>query len=39
MFTAQVFNQGKIRFGMNHLLAKDNAKLLLNVVHWLSGLI
>jgi thiol:disulfide interchange protein DsbD len=39
MFTAQVFNQGKVRFGMNHPLAKDNAQLLLNVMHWLSGLL
>jgi len=39
MFTAQIFDQGKIRVGMNHPLAKDNAQLLLNVLHWLSGLL
>jgi hypothetical protein len=39
MFTAQIFDQGKLQVGMNHPLAKDNAQLLLNVVHWLSGLI
>jgi hypothetical protein len=38
MFTAQIFDQGKIRVGMNHPLAKDNAQLLLNVMHWLSDL-
>ncbi len=39
MFTAQIFDQGRQRVGMNHPLAKDNAQLLLNVAHWLSGLI
>lgn len=38
MFTAQIFDQGKMRVGMNHPIAKDNSKLLLNVMHWLSGL-
>jgi len=38
MFTAQVFDQGRVRAGMNHPLAKDNAQLLLNVIHWLSDL-
>jgi hypothetical protein len=36
MFTAQIFAQGRIKAGMNHPLAKDNARLLLNVMHWLS---
>ncbi|MGD8537674.1 MAG: hypothetical protein PVI66_03030 [Candidatus Aminicenantes bacterium] len=39
MFTAQIFDQGKVRVGMNHPLARDNAQLLLNVMHWLSGLL
>ncbi len=39
MFTAQVFDQGKILAGMNHFLGKDNAQFLLNIVHWLSDLI
>jgi hypothetical protein len=38
MFTAQVFDNGRIKAGMNHPLGEDNAHLLLNVVHWLSGL-
>jgi hypothetical protein len=36
MFTAQIFDQGRTKVGMNHPLAKDNARLLLNVMHWLS---
>jgi hypothetical protein len=39
MFTAQIFDQGRMRVSMNHPLAKDNAQLLLNVMHWLSDLI
>ncbi|MGB6867134.1 MAG: hypothetical protein WBE11_15715 [Candidatus Aminicenantaceae bacterium] len=39
MFTAQIFNQGRMRVGMNHPLAKGNAQLLLNVMHWLSDLL
>jgi hypothetical protein len=39
MFTAQIFDQGRVRAGMNHPLGKDNAQFLLNVVHWLSGLL
>ena len=37
MFTAQVFDQGRVRAGMNAPVAEDNAQLLLNVMHWLSG--
>ncbi|MFC2156354.1 hypothetical protein ACFLT9_00825 [Acidobacteriota bacterium] len=36
MFTAQVFERGRTKVGMNHPQSKDNAQLLLNVVHWLS---
>jgi len=39
MFSAQIFNQDKILFGMNNPLAKDNVQHLLNVMHWLSGLL
>jgi hypothetical protein len=39
MFTAQVFDNGRIKAGMNHPLGMDNARLLLNIVHWLSGLL
>jgi len=38
MFTAQAFDNGRIKAGMNHPLGRDNARLLLNVLHWLSGL-
>lgn len=37
MFTAQVFAEGRVKAGMNHPLGRDNARLLLNVLHWLSG--
>ncbi len=37
MFTAQIFDQGRVRAGMNHPLGEDNAQLLLNVMHWLSS--
>jgi hypothetical protein len=36
MFTAQIFADGRVRAGMNHPLGKDNARLLLNILHWLS---
>jgi len=39
MFTAQVFDNGKVKAGMNSPAAKDNTQLLLNVMHWLSGLL
>ncbi len=39
MFTAQVFDSGRIKAGMNHPLGKDNARLLLNIIHWLSCLL
>ena len=39
MFTAQIFDQGKIHVGMNHPLAEDNSQLLLNVMHWLSDVL
>ena len=38
MFTAQAFDNGRVKFGMNHPLGSENARLLLNVLHWLSGL-
>ena len=37
MFTAQIFDQGRVRAGMNHPLGEENAQLLLNVMHWLSS--
>lgn len=39
MFTAQAFDNGRIKAGMNHPLGKDNARLLLNILHWLSNII
>jgi len=36
MFTAQVFNNGRVKVGMNHPQAADNARFLLNIMHWLS---
>ncbi len=36
MFTAQVFNEGKVKVGMNHPQGSDNAAFLLNIIHWLS---
>jgi len=39
MFTAQVFDNGRIKAGMNYPGDQDNARLLLNVIHWLSGLL
>jgi hypothetical protein len=39
MFTAQVFAEGRVKAGMNHPLGGDNARLLLNILHWLSGLL
>ena len=38
MFTAQVFDQGRPRVGMNAPEAPHNLRLLLNVMHWLSRL-
>jgi hypothetical protein len=37
MFTAQAFDNGRVKAGMNHPLGQDNARLLLNILHWLSG--
>jgi hypothetical protein len=39
MFTAQLGGPQKERFGMNSPEGVQNAQLLLNIVHWLSGLL
>lgn len=39
MFTAQVFNNGREKVGMNHPLGRENARLLLNTIHWLSDVL
>lgn len=39
MFTAQLAGPNRTKVGMNSPDASDNARFLLNVVHWLTGLI
>ena len=39
MFTAQVTGPERQPMGLNHPEAKDNTQFVLNVMHWLSGLI
>ncbi|MBN1223183.1 MAG: hypothetical protein JXB23_08020 [Candidatus Aminicenantes bacterium] len=39
MFTAQVFNNGRVKAGMNHPRAAGNVRLLLNILHWLDHII
>lgn len=35
MFTAQELQNGQVKFGMNHPAGTQNARFLLNLVHWL----
>lgn len=37
MFSAQLAGPQKIKAGMNNDLAKENYRLLLNIIHWLDG--
>ena len=37
MFTAQLAGPEKVRAGMNTEIAKENYRLLLNIIHWLDG--
>ncbi len=37
MFTAQLAGKNKVKVGMNSKVAKENYKLLLNIIHWLDG--
>ena len=37
MFTAQLAGPEKIKAGMNSEIAKENYRLLLNIIHWLDG--
>lgn len=37
MFSAQLAGPDKHPMGMNALIAKQNPQFLLNVVHWLTG--
>ena len=39
MFTAQIILPQRTPMGMNHPAASQNAQFLLNVMHWLSGLL
>lgn len=39
MFTAQIGDPGRRKMGMNNENSEDNYKLLLNVIHWLDGLL
>jgi len=39
MFSAQVTGPNRAPMGMNHPLASKNAQLLLNLMHWLSGIL
>jgi hypothetical protein len=39
MFTAQVAGSQRRPMGLNHPRARENQQLLLNVLHWLSGLL
>jgi hypothetical protein len=39
MFTAQLRGPGRVPLGMNEAVAPQNAQFLLNVAHWLSGLL
>jgi hypothetical protein len=39
MFSAQIGDPGKRKMGMNSEDAKDNFILLLNIIHWLDGLL
>ncbi|MFC1725165.1 hypothetical protein ACFL4T_06035 [candidate division KSB1 bacterium] len=39
MFTAQIIKRRNIKFGMNVPFAKENHQFLLNIFHWLSGIL
>ena len=39
MFSAQIGDPGRRKMGMNNPDAKDNYKLLLNIIHWLDGIL
>ena len=39
MFTAQVRGQDRQPVGLNHPKASDNARFVLNVLHWLAGIL
>lgn len=39
MFSAQISGPNKTKMGMNNPIAKENYKLLLNIIHWLDGIL
>lgn len=39
MFSAQIAGEKKVKVGMNASKSKNNYKLLLNIIHWLDGII
>jgi hypothetical protein len=39
MFSAQLAGVGKSKMGMNEPTAKRNPQLLLNIIHWLDGIL
>ncbi len=39
MFTAQLAGPQKIKMGMNNEIAPENYQLLLNIIHWLDGML
>jgi hypothetical protein len=39
MFSAQLAGPARAPMGMNHPLAKHNPQFVLNVMHWLSGML
>ncbi|MFH1213342.1 MAG: DUF4350 domain-containing protein [Candidatus Neomarinimicrobiota bacterium] len=39
MFAAQIAGPNKIKMGMNSPVAPENFQLLLNIIHWLDGII
>lgn len=39
MFTAQIAGPNKVKMGMNNKAAPQNYQLLLNIIHWLDGII
>jgi hypothetical protein len=39
MFTAQLAGPQQVKAGMNNAVAPENYKLLLNIIHWLDGIL
>jgi hypothetical protein len=39
MFSAQLAGPQRVPMGMNSPVARQNAQLLLNTIHWLSGIL